>query len=257
MKNQSLIFWKSQTRRELLRRAVRGSLFLASSAFMNPLTKLAYASASRFFFEGSEAAHVTFTTDPKRVTQTIPKPFQANNEGVMSAWFIYERLVRPKMSAGEYLKAILAIPVVYKDNGMPMKGFFIEKVYSDDLNRLNYAQEVYGFSTHYAMIDWSADQNSIKSTVKKKDGTQVAHVALSLSGTKTYAREDFGTHFTAQGNAPKLKLKMIETHEIERERIPGQVIEANLFGIEVNQVLEAVYRKYDWSIPVTAESLAH
>jgi len=257
MKNQPLVFWKSQTRRELLRRAVRGGLFLASYAFMNPLTKLVNASQSRYFYEGSEAAHVTFTTDPKRVKQTVPKPFQANNEGVMSAWFIYERLVRPKMAAGEYLKALLAIPVVYKGNGMPMKGFFIEKVYSNDQFRLHAGQDVYGFSTHYANIDWSADQNSIKSTVKKKDGTQVAHVALSLSGTKAGAQEDFPILFNARGHAPKLKLNMIETHEIEQERIPGQVIKADLFGIEVNQVIEAVYRKYDWSIPMQPESLAN
>ena len=50
---------------------------------------------------------------------------------------------------------------------------------------------------------------------------------------------------------------MVETHEIERERIPGKVVEADFFGIEVNEVLEAVYRKYDWSIPVQSESLAN
>ena len=76
-----------------------------------------------------------------------------------------------------------------------------------------------------------------------------------MSGTKTGAQEDFGTNFTAQGNAPKLKLKMIETHEIEQERIPGRIIEADLFDIKINQVLEAVYRKYDWSMPMQPESL--
>jgi hypothetical protein len=78
-----------------------------------------------------------------------------------------------------------------------------------------------------------------------------------LSGTKTGAQEHYDVHFNAQGHAPALKLNMVETHEIERERIPGKVVEADFFGIEVNEVLEAVYRKYDWSIPVQSESLAN
>jgi hypothetical protein len=48
---------------------------------------------------------------------------------------------------------------------------------------------------------------------------------------------------------------MTETHEEERERVPDQVVEADLFGIEVNQVIEAGYRKYDWSLPMQSEAL--
>jgi hypothetical protein len=257
MKNKPLIFGKPQTRRTFLRQAANGGLFLAGSTFINQFTKLANASQSRYYYEGSEAAHVTFMTDPMFVQQTVPKYFQANTEGIMSAWFIYERLVRPKMAAAEYLKAILAIPVLYKGHGEPVKGFFIEKGYLNDQFRVYAAQEAYGHSTHYAMIDWSTDQNSIKCTVKKKDGTKVAHVTLSLSETKAGTQEDYVIYFNAQGHAPALKLNMTETHEIERERIPGKVVEADFFGIEVDEVLEAVYRKYDWSIPVQSESLAN
>lgn len=49
---------------------------------------------------------------------------------------------------------------------------------------------------------------------------------------------------------------MTEIHEEELERVPGQVVEADLFGVKVNQVIEAVYRKYDWSVPMQSESLA-
>ena len=85
----------------------------------------------------------------------------------------------------------------------------------------------------------------------------MAHIALTLSDTKAGAQlwNDV-IHFNAQGTAPSLKLSMTEIHEEELERVPGEVVGADLFGIEVNQVIEAVYRKYDWSGPMQSEALA-
>jgi hypothetical protein len=154
------------------------------------------------------------------------------------------------------LKSAVAIPVVYEGKGVPMKGLFIEKAYVNDPFSAYLAEEAYGYPIHYAKIDWSADRSSIRSSVKKNDGTQIAHVALSLSDTKAGTQpEDDIIHFNAQRKGPSPKLSMTETHEEERERVPDQVVEADLFGIEVNQVIEAVYRKYDWSLPMQSEAL--
>lgn len=260
MKNQPLIFWKPQTRRDFLRQAAGAGMFLAGSAVLHPLVhrpNLAHASSSLYIYEGSEAAHITFTTDPKRIQKAVPKPFQANNKGIMTAWFVYERKVKPKMAAHEYLKVFLAIPVEYKGKGVSMKGLFIKNAYLNDHFSVYASTEAYGYPSHYANIDWSVNRASIKSTVKKKDGTQVAHIALSLSDKKAASQpwEDI-ILFNAQGIAPLLKLSMTEIHEEELERIPGQVVEADLFGVEVNQVIEAVYRKYDWSVPMQSKALA-
>jgi hypothetical protein len=260
MKHQPLIFWKPQTRRDFLRQAAGAGMFLAGSVVLHPLVhrpKLAHASSSLYIYEGSEAAHITFTTDPKRIHKAVPKPFQANNKGIMTACFVYERKVKPKMAAHEYLKAILAIPDEYKGKGVSMKGLFIKNAYLNDHFSVYASTEAYGYPSHYANIDWSVNRASIKSTVKKKNGTQVAHIALSLSDKKAASQpwEDI-ILFNAQGNAPSLKLSMTEIHEEELERIPGQVVEADLFGVEVNQVIEAVYRKYDWSVPMQSKALA-
>jgi hypothetical protein len=260
MRNQPLIFWKPQTRRDFLRQAAGAGLFLAGSAVLHPLvhgSRLAHASSSLYVYEGSESAHITFTTDPKRIQTTVPEPFQVNDKGIMTAWFAYERKVKPKMAAHEYVKAVLAIPVEYKGKGVPMKGLFIEKAYVNDPFSVYAAAEAYGYPAHYANIDWSANQASIKSTVKKKDGTRVAHMTLSLSNTKAATQPwNDVIHFNAQGTAPSLKLSMTEIHEEELERVPGEVVGADLFGIEINQVIEAVYRKYDWSGPMQSEALA-
>ena len=256
MKKKLLVSWKLQTRRMFLRQVASGGLFLAGSAFLNPLIRLAHAD-SLYIYEGSESAHITFTTDPKRIFKAVPEPFQANDKGIMTVWFVYERKVKPKMAAHEYVKAVLAIPVEYIGKGVPMKGIFIEKAYVNDQFSVYAAAEAYGYPSHYANIDWSADRNSIKSTVKKKDGTQVAHISLSLSDKKATSQPWSDViHFNAQGTAPPLKLSMTEIHEEELERVPGQVVEADLFGVKVNQVIEAVYRKYDWSVPMQSESLA-
>ena len=213
MKIQPLIFWTSQTRRDFLRQAAGAGMFLAGSAALYPLVhrpKLAHASSSLYIYEGSESAHITFTTDPKRIQKTVPEPFQANDKGIMTAWFVYERKVKPKMAAHEYLKALLAIPVEYKGKGVPLKGFFIEKAYINDQFSVYASTEAYGYPSHYANIDWSVNRASIKSTVKKKDGTRVAHIALSLSDKKAATQPwDDIILFNAQGqgnaSSPKLR----------------------------------------------------
>lgn len=184
MKKKFLVSWKPQTRRMFLRQVAGGGLFLAGSSFLIPLTRHAHAD-SLYIYEGSEAAHITFTTDPNYILKAVPEPFQANDKGIMTAWFVYDRKVKPKMAAHEYLKAFfLAIPIEYKGKGVPMKGLFIKNAYYNDPFSVYASTEAYGLPSLYANIDLSADRNSIKSTVKKKDGTQVAHIALSLSDKK-------------------------------------------------------------------------
>jgi hypothetical protein len=178
----------------------------------------------------------------------------------MMAWFVHERKVKPAALAHNYHKAVLAIPAVFEGQrgfgrrGRRVEGLFIEQMYTD--TGVIYAKLNYGYPLEWAKMDWSADQSSIKSTVTK-DGTQIARVALSLSDTEAGLQPGrVVTHLNLQGNGSSPKATMTKTREEERIRLPGQVVEADLFGIEDYEVIDAVYRKYDWFLAPRSEALA-
>lgn len=233
-------------------------LFLAGSTVLHPLireSKFAHASSYMYGYEGSEAALVRFTTDPKRIRKMVPKPFQANDKGIMTASFVHERKVKPLHSAHEYLRAVLAIPVVYEGMGVSMKGLFIEQMYNDDANSVNYGKWNWGYPSEHANITFAADQSSIKSTVTK-DGIQIGRIDLSLSGTESKPEPGKDViHFNAQRDPVSPMPTMTKTREVERERFTGQVVQAELFGVEVDQVIGAFYGKYDWYLAPQCEVL--
>jgi len=222
--------------------------------------KSAHASQWHWVFRGSEAALITFRTDPNRLRKTVPEVFTPNNRGILIAWFAFERKVEPPAMAHNYHKAMLAIPVVFEGQrgfgrkGIRVEGLFIEQAY---LNiGVSYAKRNYGYPLERAKIDWSVDKSSIKSTVAK-DGTQIAHIALSLSDSEAEPKPSkVVPHLNLQGNGQSPKPTMTKTREEERIRLPGQVVEANLFGIEDYEVIDAVYRKYDWFLAPHSEALS-
>jgi len=263
MKKQLPLYWKPRTRREFLRQAASAGTFFAGSAVLYPFIgkpKSALAGQWFYVYRGSEAALITFRIDPNRLRKTVPEVFTPNNRGILIAWFAFERKVEPKAMAHNYHKAILAIPVVFEGQsgfgrrGRRVEGFFIEQAY---LNAgVSYAKRNYGYPLERAKIDWSADKSSIKSTVAK-DGTQIAHIALSLSDSEAEPQPGRDVaHLNLQQNGLTPKPTMTKTREEERIRLPGQVVEANLFGIEDYEVIDAVYRKYDWFLAPHSEALA-
>ena len=257
------IYWKPRTRREFLKQAAGAGLLLTGSAVLDPFMlkpKSAHASQWLYVFRGSEAALVTFRTDPNRFRKTVPEAFKPNDKGILIAWFAYERKVEPRAFAHTYHKAALAIPGVFEGQrgfgrrGIRMEGLFIEQMYLN--TGVSYARH-YGYPLEHAKIDWSADQSSIKSTVAK-DGTQIAHVALSLSDSEAEPKpgRDVAHINLLQEKGSSRKPTMTKTREEERIRLPGQIVEADLFGIEDYKVIEAVYRKYDWFLAPHSEAIA-
>lgn len=256
-------YWKPRTRREFLKQAAGAGLLLTGSAVLDPFMlkpKSAHASQWHWVFRGSEAALITFRTDPNRFRKTVPEAFKPNDKGILVAWFAYERKVEPRAMAHTYHLAVLGIPVVFEGQrgfgrrGIRVEGLFIEQAYSD--TGVSYAGRNYGYPLERAKIDWSADKSSIKSTVAK-DGTQIAHVALSLSDSEAEPQPGRDVaHFNLQENGSSPKPTMTKTREEELIRLPGQVVEADLFGIEDYKVIDAVYRKYDRFLAPHSEAIS-
>jgi hypothetical protein len=245
-----------------LKQAAGAGLFLTGSAALDPFLltpKSAHASQWHWVYRGSEAARVTFRTDPNRIRKTVPEDFKPNDKGILVAWFAYEHKVEPPAMAHSFHLAALGIPVIFEGQrgfgrrGRRLEGLFIEQMYSDSV--VSYPKRNYGYPLERAKIDWSAGKSSVKSTVIK-DGTQIAHIALSLSDSKAEPQSgrDF-VHLNLQENGSSPKPTMTKTREEERIRLPGQVVEADLFGIENYKVIDAVYRKYDRFLAPHSEAL--
>lgn len=255
----SAMSWKPQTRREFLKRTAQAGLFSAASFFVPHWigkSRLAHASPWGYVFRGSEAAFIKLRTDPKRIRETVPEIFKPTDQGIMLAWFVSEKKVRPMQHL--YNKAALAVPVRYEGptgfgrRGVRVEGIFFEQYYLN--SSVSYQKQVYGYPVEHAKIAWSADRNSVNSAVTK-DGTQIARVALSLSGAngRLQPSQDILHLHLPGGSTPKPSKTRVR--EEERERIAAEVVDANLFGVRDYEVVEAVYKKYDRFVAPRSEPI--
>lgn len=214
---------------------------------------LAQASNWSFVHRGCEAAYITFTSsDPEGIRRLVPEPLQVNTRGILTASFASMHKVWPEHARMSYLVGSLAVPVVYaaqRGFGLQqIEGRFIVNTYTDSPTMASFSRNDRGYPVEQAQFDWSADGGSVRSRVTKSN-TEVARIAMSLTDAKVPPPAEIDAYdFNVKRIGPKSELTMTKCRYAEEKLISGTLDDANLFGVEVDQVLDARYRKFDFFI---------
>lgn len=216
-------------------------------------SKLAHADPWAYIYRENEAALITFTSHPESVHKMVPKPLKANDKGIMVASFASMHKVEPVHAKNDYLLSSLGIPVVYEAKRgfglVRIEGLFYMEFYSDSETPVSFARRTYGYPSKKAKMSWLANKNKVKSSVTKND-EQVARVEMNISNKGTDTQPGSDTyHFNLVKGTSFQELAITKCRYEEQERIPGQVVEANLFGINIESFVSTFYRKYDFYIP--------
>jgi len=214
---------------------------------------LAWASNWAYGYRGCQAAYVTFTSsDPEGIRRIVPEPLQVNTRGILTASFASMHKVWPEHARMSYFVGSLAVPVVYaaqRGFGLQqIEGRFMVNTYTDSPTMASFSRSDWGYPVEQAQFDWSADGGSVRSRVTKGN-TEVARIAMSLTDAKGPPPAEMDTYdFNVKRSGPKSELTMTKCRYAEEKLISGTLDDANLFGFEVDQVLDARYRKYDFFI---------
>jgi len=173
------------------------------------ITSLSYAQP--FQYKKSETLLITFQTKQELIEKFIPKPLEANKEGIINLEIIVQ-----KMDSGyKYNEMILSIPVEY--NGK--KSVFHKLLYLDKTRSITKGREIYGFPKHYADIKIEKSGKNITAIVSQ-DGNNIIELIAEI-GEKI----DDATPVEHQVWFVHKKIPSIEKGEMDVDELNGVFID--------------------------------